>query len=238
MAIGQDIVDLQKKIEYSFSDLQKLEVALTHSSYSYEQKSKGINLSSNERLEFLGDAVLEIVISEYLFENFKELDEGYLTKMRQYLVCEKTLSQIAQKLDLGAYLNLGRGEENLGLRDRPKVLADAFEALVAAVYLDSKNHGPEAVRKMILKLFESEINKSRSMQKGDFKTMLQQLVEKDGSAILEYFIVSESGPQHNKLFEAEARVNNNLVGRGKGTTKKDAEMAAAEEALRLFGVDV
>ena len=238
MAIGKEIFDLQSIIEYNFSDLSYLERALTHSSFSYEMRGKGINTPSNERLEFLGDAVLEIVISEHLFNSFENLDEGLLTKMRQYLVCEKTLAKIAEKINLGAYLNLGRGEEGAGLRSRPKVLADALEALIAAVYLDSLGKGENASKRLILSLFDEEISNSQNMQKGDYKTMLQQLVEKDGYAILEYRVVREEGPEHNKLFEVEAYVNNNLVGRGEGLTKKYAEMAAAKEALSLFGVKI
>lgn len=240
MAIGKDVIEFQNLISYNFSDLSYLERAFTHSSYSYEKKSKGINVSCNERLEFLGDAVLEIVISEYLYSAYPEMNEGSLTKIRQRLVCEKTLSEIAKKLSLGQYLNLGRGEESLGLRERPKVLADALEALIAAVYLDSgKNEkGFAAVKTLILKLFSEEIENSHNSQNGDYKTMLQQFVEKDGSAILEYVIVSETGPEHNKSFEVEALINNNRVGRGISSTKKGAEMLAAREALALFGVNI
>ncbi len=238
MAIGKEIFELQNVIEYEFSDLSYLERAVTHSSFSYEMRAKGMNILSNERLEFLGDAVLEIVISEYLFKSFDSLDEGFLTKMRQYLVCEKTLAKIAERINLGSYLNLGRGEEGAGLRSRPKVLADALEALIAAVYLDSKGKDGSCAKNLILKLFSEEINNSRNMQKGDYKTMLQQLVEKDGSATLEYKLVREEGPEHKKLFEIEAYVNNNLVGGGTGFNKKDAEMAAARDALLLFGVKV
>ena len=238
MAIGKDIIELQKKIKYSFSDISILEKALTHSSYSYEMKSKGLELSSNERLEFLGDAVLQLVISEHLYEAHRDLAEGALTKMRQYLVCEKTLSKIARQIDLGDYINLGRGEENSDCRSRPKVLADALEAVIAAVYIDSKEKAEKTTEKMIFSLFENEISESRNMQKGDYKTMLQQLVEKDGAAELEYRIISECGPEHSKLFSVEALVNNNIVGKGSAQTKKEAEMAAAREALVLFGVIV
>ena len=238
MAIGKEIFELQSIIEYEFSDLSYLERAVTHSSFAYEMRSKGMNILSNERLEFLGDAVLEIVISEHLFKSFESFDEGILTKMRQYLVCEKTLAKIAEKINLGAFLNLGRGEEGAGHRARPKVLADALEALIAAVYLDSKGKDDNSAKNLILNLFSEEIDNSRNMQKGDYKTMLQQLVEKDGSAMLEYKLVREEGPEHKKLFEIEAYVNNNLVGRGSGFNKKDAEMAAAREALLLFGVKV
>ena len=239
MAIGKNIYELESAIGYKFRDISYLERALTHSSYAYELKSRGGSLPSNERLEFLGDSVLELVISEYLFESFNELREGVLTKMRQYLVCERSLSLAATRLSLGDYINLGRGEEQAGHRSRPKVLADAFEALIAAIYLDSKGTSYEkAARKFILSSLRDEIENAIKMQRGDHKTMLQELVEKDGASVLEYELISECGPDHDKSFEVYARVNNNIVGRGVGKTKKDAEMAAAREALSLFGVNV
>ena len=234
MAIGREIVHLQEKIEYTFSDINFLQTALTHSSYSNELKSQGMAYDSNERLEFLGDAVLEIVISEYLFENYKKHGEGALTKMRQYLVCEKTLARIASNINLGDYLNVGRGEENTGCRNRPKVLADALEALIAAVYLDSCDR--KVCSRVILALFEGEIKESAVMQNGDYKTMLQQLVERDGNSILEYRVTDECGPEHDKTFTVVATVNNNIVGTGVSKSKKAAEMQAARIALELFGV--
>ncbi len=239
MAIGKDIMELQKDISYNFSDLSLLETALTHSSFSNDRRAKGINPPSNERLEFLGDAVLELVISECLFFKYPSLAEGSLTKMRQHLVCEKTLSKMARRISLGEYINLGRGEEASGLRSGAKILADALEALIAAIYLDSASIGSQdSVKEFVLRLFGDEIKNSENMQGGDYKTMLQQIVEKDGAAILEYKIVAENGPDHNKTFDAEAYINNNRVGKGRGVTKKDAEMAAAKEALLLFGVEV
>lgn len=235
MAIGKDLSLLEKRIGYSFFDVKNLQTAMTHSSYANEQKSKGLNYPSNERFEFLGDAVLEIVISEYLFTNYKDRSEGVLTKMRQFLVCEKTLSKIAAEIELGAYINLGRGEELTDCRTRPKVLADALEALFAALYLDSKHSGLD-YRNVILNLLSGEIENALVMQRGDFKTLLQQLVEKDGAALLEYEVIAESGPEHDKLFTVVAKVNNNVVGTGKSRSKKDAEMEAAKLALELFGV--
>ena len=237
MAIGKEIFELEEKIGYKFSDIKHLETALTHSSYSNEQKSRGMSFSSNERYEFLGDAVLEIVISEYLFENYKNHTEGALTKMRQYLVCEKTLSKIAAEINLGDYINLGRGEEMTDCRSRPKVLADALEALFAAVYLDSNGSARE-YKRVVLSLMDSEIENSLSMQKGDYKTLLQQLVEKDGSSMLEYVTLEEKGPEHKKIFKIAAKINNNIVGVGESTSKKDAEMKSAKAALLLFGMSV
>ena len=237
MAIGKELSSLEKKIGYTFSEIKHLQTAMTHSSYANEQKSKGLNYPSNERFEFLGDAVLEMVISEYLFVNYRDCGEGMLTKMRQYLVCEKTLAKIAKEIELGEFINLGRGEELTDCRLRPKVLADALEALFAALYLDSKQSSKD-YRTVILDLISSEIENAGVMQRGDFKTMLQQLVEKDGAALLEYEVVSEDGPEHDKIFTVAAKVNNNLVGTGSSKSKKDAEMKAAKQALELFGVIV
>ena len=238
MAIGKDITALQNKIDYNFSDLSYLDQAMTHSSYTNEQRVKGISAPSNERLEFLGDAVLQIAISEYLYENYKKFREGALTKMRQRLVCERTLAEIAEGISLGDYINLGNGEEQNGCRRRPKILADALEALIGAVYLDSKESGKDQLRKVVLGLFSEEIISAFAMQKTDYKTMLQQLAEQDGAALLEYKIISENGPEHDKTFEVAAFVNNNEVGRGTAPTKKEAEMQAAKMALELFGVSV
>ena len=238
MAIGKSVVELQSIIGYNFDDISILQNALTHSSYAYEQKSRGIVYPSNERLEFLGDAVLELIISEHLYEKFKNKSEGALTKMRQGIVCEKTLYHIALAINLGDYLNLGRGEENAECRKRPKVLADAMEAIIAAIYVDSGSFSKANSKDVILNLFASEINAADVLQNGDYKTMLQQLVEKDGLATLEYVVICESGPEHDKIFTVEARVNNNSVGTGTSGNKKDAEQKAAKLALSLFGVSI
>lgn len=235
MALGKDVIELQNKISYRFADLSYLDAALTHSSYTNEMRSKGIKAESNERLEFLGDAVLQLVISEHLFKNNSKHREGALTKMRQQLVCEKTLAAVAKKLQLGEYINLGNGEELGDCRSRPKILADALEALIAAVYLDSLSVGSEEYKRVVLDLFKEEI-KCSYLQRTDYKTKLQQLAEQDGAAILEYRIISEEGPEHNKRFTVAAYINNNEVGVGNGRTKKHAEMQAAKMALRLFGV--
>jgi ribonuclease-3 len=235
MSIGKEIIALQDAIGYEFSDIAYLENALTHSSYSNEQKSRGILLESNERLEFLGDAVLQSVISKYLYKNYKKYTEGTLTKMRQYLVCEKTLSKIAAEINLGDYLNLGKGEETNGCRQRPKVLADALEAVFAAVYLDSVDN-PSVHESVLLELFSDTLSGLDDSFEGDYKTMLQQLVEKDGASELVYKVISEEGPEHNKRFTVVALINNNEVGRGKAKNKKDAEMQAAKVALKLFGI--
>ena len=236
MAIGRDIIELENIIKYSFSDISYLEAAVTHASYTNEQRSRGISVQSNERLEFLGDAVLQIIISEYLYSNFKRYREGALTKMRQQLVCEETLAKIAKRLSVGDFLNIGHGEELNGCRERPKILADAFEAIIGAIYLDAKYSGKTSYVDAIIALFLTEIE--HSSEKSDYKTMLQQLAEQDGTAQLEYKIIDTEGPEHNKMFTVAAYINNNEVGRGVAKTKKTAEMQAAKIALRLFGVNV
>ena len=237
MALGRDVLELQSKIGYSFSDISYLDAALTHSSYTNEMRVKGIKAVSNERLEFLGDAVLQLVVSEYLFDNFTKYREGAMTKIRQQLVCEKTLAKIARKINLGDYVNLGNGEETSDCRNRPKILADALEALIAAVYLDSLSRASDEYKTIVLRLFEKEISVA-SQQKTDAKTRLQQLAEQDGSALLEYRVIGEEGPEHNKHFTVAAYINNNEVGLGQGRTKKLAEMQAAKMALKLFGVSL
>ena len=235
MALGKDVLELQEKISYSFIDVSYLDAAMTHSSYTNEMRVKGMKADSNERLEFLGDSVLQLVISEHLYSSFTKHREGALTKIRQQLVCEKTLARIAKRLSLGDFINLGNGEEIGDCRRRPKILADALEALIAAVYLDSAARGSDDYKRVVLSLFADEI-KASAKQNTDFKTRLQQLAEQDGAALLEYRVISEEGPDHDKSFTVAAFVNNNEVGRGSGRTKKLAEMKAAKMALELFGV--
>ena len=235
MALGRDALELESMLGYKFSDISYLDAALTHSSYTNELRSRGMKADSNERLEFLGDAVLQLVISEHLYSSFAKYREGALTKMRQQLVCEKTLARIARKIGLGQYINLGNGEEASECRSRPKILADGLEALIAAIYLDCSHSGDESYKAVVLSLFDEEIKKS-STERTDFKTRLQQLAEQDGTAMLEYRIVLEEGPEHNKRFTVAAYINNNEVGRGSVKTKNIAEMHAAKMALELFGV--
>ena len=236
MGIGKDFAQLTRDIGYNFIDVTFLETALTHSSYTNEMKQKGFRAESNEALEFLGDAVLEIVISEYLYDRYAKHGEGALSKLRQTVVCESTLAKIASRINLGDYLHIGSAEENLELRGRRKILADALEALIAAVYLDDRtnSHG-NLYRAVVICLFEKEIENIIKSGNKDYKTLLQQFVEKNGDAFLHYDI-EESGPAHQKTFIATAYINNNKVGDGKGSTKRAAEMQAAKVALRLFGI--
>ena len=231
MAIGKDLSLLEEKLGYRFKDPSLLENALTHASYANECEDRGIRLPSNERLEFLGDAVLQIVISHYLYTQNGLLAEGDLTRVRRSLVCTKTLCEIARGLSLGDYLHLGNGEEVNGCRTREKVLADAMEAVIGAMYLDDR----EACSRVLLSLLVPHISLSRTANE-DAKTRLQQLVEQDGASELTYEVEQAQGPDHDKRFTVVARINNNTVGRGTAKSKKDAEMQAAAAALKLFGI--
>ncbi len=222
--------DLQDKIGYHFKNIALLNEALTHSSYANEHKAKHIKY--NERLEFLGDAVLSIVVSDYIFKNCPQLPEGELTKLRASLVCEKSLYQFAKKINLGSYILLSKGERNNGGDDRASILADAFEALIAAIYIDG---GFSAASKHILNFVIPEIKNSKNRKSNDYKTTLQEIIQKNPGEMLEYVLVSESGPDHNKHFVSEVHLNSNVIGKGGGKSKKEAEQQAARQALELMG---
>lgn len=222
---------LEEVIEYSFKNKSLLTEALSHSSFANENK-KGRN--SNERLEFLGDSVLSIVVSQYLFEHFTHLPEGELTKIRASLVCEKSLYTFAKLIDLGKFLLLGKGEENTGGRERPSILADAFEALIAAIYLDSDL---EASKNFILKFIPKDIDKNKTPGFNDYKTILQEVIQQNPEEKVEYVIVEQSGPDHNKAFKVQVCLNSNVIGTGNGRSKKEAEQKAAKEALELMGYE-
>lgn len=236
MGIGCDIFALSEAIGYTFRDVTYLQTALTHSSYSNEMRSRGFRAESNESLEFLGDAVLQIVISELLFDKFKKLGEGTLTKYRQSIVCEKSLSIVATGIELGKYLNVGTGEEAIDIRSKSKVLADALEAVIAAVYLDDRENGNGTLYyAVIINLFTKRVDEVINGKNTDYKSMLQQFVEKNEGSVLKYEY-TEKGPEHSKTFTAVAYINNNRVGEGSGRTKRAAESEAAKKALRLFGM--
>lgn len=220
--------DFEKVIGYSFKNKELLERALTHSSYANEHH---LTSGDNERLEFLGDSVLGFVTAEYLFENHRSFPEGELTKLRSYAVCEKSLFEFAKQINLGAQLKLSNGENNTGGRERPSVLSDAFEAVIAAIYLDG---GIECAKKYILKFVVPYVEAKPSFK--DYKTMLQEVVQRNQGEELVYVLVSESGPDHDKCFEVEVHLNSNVIGTGKGSSKKKAEQAAAREALELMGL--
>ena len=224
------MTDLQNKIGYQFKNPALLNEALTHSSYANEHKSQHIKY--NERLEFLGDSVLSIVVSDYIYKNCPELPEGELTKLRASLVCEKSLYEFAKKIDLGKYLILSKGERNNGGADRPSILSDAFEALIAAIYIDG---GIAPASKHILNFVIPAIKNSKKKKINDYKTTLQEIIQKNPGEKLEYVLVRESGPDHNKHFFVEVHLNSNVIGKGGGRSKKEAEQQAAREALELMG---
>jgi ribonuclease-3 len=227
---------LQQKIGYRFENHSYLQRALTHSSYSNEQGEKHHHLLCNERLEFLGDSVLSVVVSRYLYTTFPGLAEGELTRLRAELVCERALSSFAARIHLGDYLLLGVGEDKNHGRERKSILADAFEALLAAIYLDAAEQGFERVEELLLPLIQDEIANADKQGSSDYKTLLQQFVQQTEGDFLEYVTVSESGPDHQKTFTVEARLNSNVIGRGQGQSKRRAEQNAAKQALELFGV--
>ena len=221
--------ELEKKIGYQYKNISYLENALTHSSYANEVKH---GAKSNERLEFLGDAVLSIVVSDYIYRNCPKLPEGELSKLRASLVCEKTLCRFSRSLGVGSCLKLSRGEKNLHGDERPSILADAFEAIIASIYLDG---GLEQARKFILSFVEPEIKNPRPKAFKDYKTTLQEIIQKNPEEHLSYVLTGEEGPDHNKHFSVEVHLNNNVIGRGGGRSKKEAEQQAAREALELMG---
>lgn len=231
-----DIEVLEKRIGYSFENRDILKEALTHSSYANELKAKKQIVECNERLEFLGDSVLSVVVSEYLFENYSELPEGELTQMRAMLVQSASLASYSRSIGLGEYLYLGHGEEKNNGRERQSTLENAFEALVAAIYLDAKQNGLDRARDFVLPIIKRFLEENSDKSKRiDAKTELQQLIQQAEGDFLEYIVIGESGPDHKKEFEVVARLNSNIIGRGKGRSKREAEQNAAREALRLFG---
>ena len=225
----EKLEEFQKVIGYKFNNPELLYEALSHSSFANESKR---NISSNERLEFLGDSVLSIVVSDYIFKHCKGIPEGELTKTRATLVCEKALYSFGEKINLGEYIMLGKGEEAAGGRDRPSIVADAFEAVIAAIYLDG---GIEPARKHILRFLPEDIQGAVAEAYDDYKTILQEIIQKNPEEKVEYKLVGESGPDHNKLFTVRVMLNSNVIGEGTAHSKKSAEQNAAHEALRLMG---
>lgn len=219
---------LQNNLGYHFKNPALLARALTHSSYANERH---VNTGDNERLEFLGDSVLGFITAEYLFANHRDFPEGELTKLRAYAVCEKSLFSYAEEIGLGHYLKLGKGEERTGGRTRPSVLSDAFEAVIAAIYLDG---GMDEAKKFVLRFVVPYVEAKPTFK--DYKTMLQEVVQKNQGETLEYVLVSETGPDHDKCFTVEVHLNSNVIGRGVGGSKKKAEQNAAKEALELMGI--
>lgn len=220
----------ENKIKYTFKNKKLLTEALTHSSYAHETK-KG---KSNERMEFLGDAVLSFISAQYLFEKYPNSDEGELTKIRSSLVCTYTLSQFAKMIDLSDYLIVGKGANQHGVQNQSAVLEDAFEALIAAIYLDG---GIESAKSFVLPFLKLEIVSPKSNFK-DYKSLFQIIIQQNPDEVFQYKLVDEYGPDHAKQYVVELYVNSNAVGRGVGTSKKGAEQDAARQALELMGVEI
>jgi len=217
---------LEAKLEYTFQDISLLEHALTHSSYANESRGR---CTSNERLEFLGDSVLGMVVADHLFRACGDMPEGDLTRIRAALVREENLVEVARQLDLGSYLRLGRGEELCGGRQRPSIQADAVEAVLAAVYLDG---GIGSARKIIHRfILDNAVLETKTQ---DYKTALQELVQRQPGSEIIYELVSESGPDHCRVFVMEVSVNGQVTGRGEGHSKKAAEQMAAKAAIETL----
>ena len=216
---------LEKNIGYTFRDKELLKTAVTHSSYANENRG---GLNYNERLEFLGDAVLQLITSEKLFCENPTMPEGKMSKMRAALVCEDALAGYSTEINIGEYMLLGKGEEMSGGRHRPSILADAFEAVTGAIFLDG---GMENAKKFVLRFLDAA---HRSLQ--DYKTLLQEIIQKNPGERLSYVVTGETGPDHDKSFTVEVHLNSNIIGKGTGKSKKQAEQAAAKEALALMGL--
>ena len=219
------IKDLEAAIGYRFQNITLLQNALTHSSYANERWHN--SLLSNERLEFLGDSILGMVVAEYLYRNFPDRPEGELTRMRADMVCETSLAKIALGLELGKHLLLGHGEERFGGRTRPSILADAVESVIAATFLDG---GMAAAESFINRFVLCDVPVSK-MHNTDHKTALQELIQQKKNQVLLYRLVGESGPDHDKTFVAQVLLNEEVIGEGSGSSKKRAEQDAAREAL-------
>ena len=222
---------LEKIIGYNFKNKSLLRLALTHSSYANES---GDPSNCNERLEFLGDSILSLIVSEYIFKNFKNRPEGELTKLRASLVCEKSLCSFSKKMNLGEYMLLGKGELINGGRERSSILADAFEAILAAIYLDA---GMKQAEKHVLRFVVEELNHTEDEVFKDYKTTLQEVIQRNREEQLSYILVDESGPDHDKSFTVEVHLNSNVIGSGVGKSKKQAEQFAANQALQLRGIE-
>ena len=220
------IKDLEAAIGYRFKNIQLLQNALTHSSYANERWHN--SLLSNERLEFLGDSVLGMLVADYLYRTFPDRPEGELTRMRADMVCEHTLATAANRIGLGEHLQLGHGEEQGGGRARESILADAMESVIAACFLDG---GLEAALKVVRQFILVEVP-VRRLNNQDYKTALQELVQQKKNQSLSYALVGQSGPDHDKQFVVEVRLNGTVIGKGTGTSKKRAEQDAARDAIK------
>lgn len=224
--------NIEKNLGYEFKNIKILENALTHSSYANEVRS---GQTSNERLEFLGDSVLSLIVSDYIFKEFKNIPEGELTKIRASLVCEKSLCGFSRALEIGKYLRLGKGEDSNGGRERNSILADAFEAVLAAIYLDG---GIEPAKNLVMRFVLPELKNTGEETFKDYKTVLQEIIQQNPEENVSYILTGESGPDHDKIFEVEVHLNSNVIGKGVGKNKKQAEQMAAKQALELMGASI
>lgn len=220
---------LQEKLEIQFEQTQLLYQAFTHSSYVNEHRRK--HFTDNERLEFLGDAVLELSVSKYLFEKFPQMSEGELTKLRASIVCEPSLVIFANELQFGEYVLLGKGEELTGGRERPALLADVFESFVGALYLDQ---GLDVVVSFLEKIVYPKVEVGAFSHVMDFKSQLQEMVQQSNNGTIFYEIVDEKGPAHNRTFISRVLLNEQEIGIGKGKSKKEAEQQAAQCAMKVL----
>lgn len=218
--------ELERKLEYQFNDRTLLQTALSHSSYANE--NRGAGLMSNERLEFLGDSVLGQVVASHLYLSYPKMPEGQMTRLRAELVCEQSLHEVAKTLNLCKFIKLGKGEEHTGGRQRESILADAVEAIIAALYLDG---GLQVAKDFIHKYILSGFDVAEVHSMSDYKTALQEYVQRKPGQTLSYELLSENGPDHNKTFTTHVLLNNTSIGTGTGHTKKEAEQNAAKNGL-------
>ena len=229
----RELNQLEDKLGVKFNQLELLNVALTHTSYANEGER---NISNNERLEFLGDAVLELASSTYFFKNFPQLSEGELTKTRANLVCQASLAKIANKLGLGKILLLGNGEQTGGGRKRESTLEDAFESILGAIYLDN---GWEAARDCACRMIEPELESVKiGKAPEDYKSLLQEQIQKKSCSVPKYIELNATGPDHMKTFEFAVEIDGKIFGKGKGRSKKIAEQMAAHKALKKLGIEI
>ncbi len=224
---------LEANLNYKFNNIELLKNALIHSSYANEIRG---NTRSNERLEFLGDSVLSVIVADHIYHKYPTMPEGELTKLRASLVCEKSLCALSRELGIGEFLLLGRGEDKNGGRERDSILADAFESVLAAIYLDggmdaAKNH----ILNTVLRDFEHHIEDDTFK---DYKTVLQEIIQRNPEESVSYILIDEKGPDHDKIFTVEVHLNSNVIGKGCGKSKKQAEQMAACQALKLMGESI
>lgn len=229
--LKERLPELEAAISYKFRRIDNVILALTHSSYANEFKE--LKLKSNERLEFLGDSILNLIISEHIYFNYTQLSEGEMTRARASIVCEQSLMHCADKINIGEYLLLGKGEDLTGGRKRISILSDSYEALIGAIYTDG---GIEKAKEFIMNRMKKLIEDSvKGISFLDYKTQLQEIVQKSSDNKIVYEILEEKGPDHNKLFTTQVKVAEEVMGTGEGRSKKEAEQSAARSALEKYG---